>query len=541
MPVDALALPLLVVTALGVLGYALVLRRNAGAPGVRSGWLLVALIVAATLLAAATIGERAGFVAFALYNLGVVVPFWLRQRLQRAYGAGDEQRALRLARLLRIVHPTQAVRDEVASLPTLLALRAGDDVPPAELDRIAGDHPHVRRLFDVVVLHNRRDVDAVRAAFDDPEERAELFAQGLGAIYVQAIGCTDPSGDRLAEAIAAALAGDPLLRQPERGARLVIQCHALAGDVAATRALGEALAMYLERGDKLVLLGLAQWCAGDRAAALATLAAGQTAVCDHRVARATLASLAAMIERRPPRPATAPSPALQHRLAALRREVPVLRALAPFLGRHARRPRLTHAWMAVLLVSFAAVEATGDSLDPEHLYACGALAVDLFTPAEAWRLATLTLLHAGGLHLTLNVLMLWRFGGFVEALYGRARLAAIYALSAALSGLAVVSFGGHHLLVGASGAIMALGGAVLAALLVRRDLRATPIGRTELIVLVLLFVLQVVFDVTTPEVSATAHAAGILSGLLLGALLTPRTDAALANMPSETCPEKPAP
>mgnify|MGYP000935080151 FL=1 len=218
------------------------------------------------------------------------------------------------------------------------------------------------------------------------------------------------------------------------------------------------------------------------------------------------------------------------------------RALAPFLGRHARRPHITHAWSAVLVVSFILVEATGDSLDPDHLYDWGALAVDLFGLDQAWRLATATLLHAGLLHLLLNVLMLWRFGGFVEALYGRARLIVLYVLGAALSGLSVVWFGNeaHHLLVGASGAIMALGGAVLAALLVRRDLRATPIGRTELRVLVILFVLQVLFDLTTPEVSATAHASGIVAGLLLGALLLPRTDPVLTTLPRRPAPE-PAP
>lgn len=537
MPVDALALPLLVVTALGVLGYSLALRRYDG-PGARTGWFLLALIVLATALAYFTLGERAGFIGFGLYTLTIVAPFWLRLRLQRAYVAGDERSALRIARLIALIHPTRVARDELASLPTLLALRAGDDIPPAELDRIAAGDADTRRTFDVVVLHNRRDVDAVRAAFADSQARDELLAQGLGGPYVQAVALTDPDGDRLAEAFAHAIARDPSLRQPERHARLILQAHALAGDVASTRCLLDALGMYLERGDRPLLLALAQWCAGEPAAARATLERGLGEVGDHRVARATLASLAAMFDRRPPRPATTASPALERRLAALRRDIPVLRALAPFLGRHARRPHVTHVWSAVLVVSFILLEATGDSLDPDHLYDWGALAVDFFGLDQAWRLATATLLHAGLLHLLLNVLMLWRFGGFVEALYGRARLIALYVLGAALSGLSVVWFGNeaHHLLVGASGAIMALGGAVLAALLVRRDLRATPIGRTELRVLVILFVLQVVFDLTTPEVSATAHASGIVSGLVLGSLLLPRTDPVLTTLPQRPAP-----
>ncbi len=524
MPVDALALPLLVVTALGVLGFSVALRRHAGAPGVRLGWIIVAAIVLATALAYLVLGERAGFVGFALYMLGVVAPFWLRARLQRAYGAGDERAARRLSRILTVLQPTRATRHEAAVLPALLDLRAGDEVPAAELDRIASGDAQYRRTLDLIVLHNRRDLEGVRAAFDGDDARAELLAQGLGLAYVQAVALADPDGDAIAEALAHALAGDPVLRLPERAARLILQAHALAGDPASTAALADRLAMFLERGDRSILLAIAAYCAGDPAVARRHVEAGLAEVREHRIARAGLASFAAMMERRPPRPATTDSRALQHRLATLRAQVPTLEALAPFLGRQARSPHLTHAWMAVLVVMFAVVETTGDTLDPFHLHAWGALDVDTFALAESWRLATATLLHAGFLHLLLNVLMLWRFGAFVEALYGRLRLVAIYLVSAALTGLAVVWLGAeqHRLLVGASGAIMALGGAVLAALLVRRDLRATPIGRTELIVLIILFALQVLFDLVTPEVSGVAHASGIVVGIALGALLTPR-------------------
>ena len=84
------------------------------------------------------------------------------------------------------------------------------------------------------------------------------------------------------------------------------------------------------------------------------------------------------------------------------------------------------------------------------------------------------------------------------------------------------------ILVGASGAIMALGGAVLAALLVSRPLRTSAIGRRGLILLVVLLALQVLFDLVTPQVSGTAHAAGIAAGL---AVLLPRKDPVFSDMP----------
>nr|WP_276600914.1 MULTISPECIES: rhomboid family intramembrane serine protease [unclassified Nannocystis] len=193
--------------------------------------------------------------------------------------------------------------------------------------------------------------------------------------------------------------------------------------------------------------------------------------------------------------------------------------------------------MAVLVGFYAIFATAGDPYDPEHAYAWGALFTADFGPSEAWRLGTLTLLHVGSLHLILNVLMLWRFGTFVEVLYGRARLAAIYVLSAALSGLAVAFLrdpASPLLLIGASGAIMALGGAVIAALLLRRDLRSTPIGRAELVALVILFGLQVVFDSVTPQVSGTAHLAGIVAGAVLGALFLPRRSREFSDMLEQT-------
>lgn len=526
MPIDALALPLLVVTAIGVAGFAWQLWR-AGPPRELLGpWLILLFVALATLAAYLAFGASAGFLGFGLYMVVLVGPFWVNHRLHRAITAGAETRARWLARLLLLLRPSRVMREELSALPTILALRAGDEVPADALDRAAAGRPQRRRCFDVILLHNRRDLDAVHAAFQDPAARAALLAEGLGPVYLQAVGCLDPDGDALAGALAEALAGDPTLQQPERQARLVVLLHALAGDVRAVQRLTVELGMYLERGDADLLLALARWCAGDLAGARALALAALPALAAHRVAAAGLRSFVAPLDRRGERPPARLTPALQNRLDALSRAVPVLQVMSPFLGRHARRPLLTWTWIALLLGVYAAYAAAGPPEDPAHAYAWGALFVPEFSAGEAWRLATLTLLHAGGLHLALNLLMLWRFGGFVEALYGRARLAAIYVLSAALSGLTVVLLPSdeYTLLVGASGAIMALGGAVLAALIVRRDLRATRIGRAELIVLSVLFALQILFDTITPQVSGTAHAAGIAAGLLLGALLMPRPD-----------------
>jgi rhomboid protease GluP len=74
-------------------------------------------------------------------------------------------------------------------------------------------------------------------------------------------------------------------------------------------------------------------------------------------------------------------------------------------------------------------------------------------------------------------------------------------------------------LVGASGSIMGIVGA-WAGFLVRH--RHVPQARQRLGNIGLIIVIQVAFDLSTPQVSMAAHLCGLTAGFFLGLMLAPR-------------------
>ena len=134
---------------------------------------------------------------------------------------------------------------------------------------------------------------------------------------------------------------------------------------------------------------------------------------------------------------------------------------------------------------------------------------------EPWRFLTAAFLHSptSFLHIVFNMIALWSVGPYLEQALGRARYLTLYLVSA-LGGsvgavvLAPVVGGWNTAMVGASGAVFGLFGAVLVVL---RRLGSSAGGIVGVIVVngVLSFVL--------PGVAWQAHLGGLITGALLGA------------------------
>jgi membrane associated rhomboid family serine protease len=169
--------------------------------------------------------------------------------------------------------------------------------------------------------------------------------------------------------------------------------------------------------------------------------------------------------------------------------------------------------------------SVGDSNDPEVLHRMGALEpYSVVVQHEYWRFFTALFLHGGLLHVGFNVFALYVLGPALERSIGTIRFVACYLVSGLASGAGVIMLTLVDLvrpaqLIGASGCIMGIVGA-WAGFLMRH--RHAPYARQRLANVGMIIAIQILFDVSTPQVSMSAHLCGLVAGFFLGLVLAPR-------------------
>ncbi len=212
-----------------------------------------------------------------------------------------------------------------------------------------------------------------------------------------------------------------------------------------------------------------------------------------------------------------------------RQNQPVAFASVPFADR-IRHSQLRSAPGVLALILLNAVAflfeiSVGDLNDPEVLHRVGALdPYDVLAQEEYWRLFTALFLHGGFTHLFFNIFALYILGPPLERSIGTIRFAVCYlisglASSAGVVGLTLVGLVQPSELVGASGCIMGIVG-TWAGFLVKH--RHAPQAKQRLGNVVMIIVIQIAFDLSTPQVSMAAHLCGLIAGFFLGLILAPR-------------------
>lgn len=131
---------------------------------------------------------------------------------------------------------------------------------------------------------------------------------------------------------------------------------------------------------------------------------------------------------------------------------------------------------------------------------------------EWWRIFTSGFLHAGLLHLGMNMLALWVFGSQLEPALGRLRFLALYVTSLLAGAFAVLLFTPYAVTVGASGAIFGLLGV---AFIYQRAQGINP-WRSGIGALI---VINVLISFTIPGISIAGHIGGLIGGGLTAFLV----------------------
>ena len=206
--------------------------------------------------------------------------------------------------------------------------------------------------------------------------------------------------------------------------------------------------------------------------------------------------------------------------------VPADHNIAPSIRRS--QLRSAPAVLVLILVNvlvFLFQISVGDWNDPEVLHRIGALEPSaVVAQGEYWRLFTALFLHGGFLHLAFNIFALYVLGPPLERSIGSIRFLVCYLVSGLGSSAGVVALNEIGLvqvaqLIGASGCIMGIVGAWAGFLLRHHHV---PHARQQLANIGFIVVIQIAFDLSTPQVSMAAHMCGLVAGFFLGLILAPR-------------------
>ena len=175
-------------------------------------------------------------------------------------------------------------------------------------------------------------------------------------------------------------------------------------------------------------------------------------------------------------------------------------------------PIVTYTLMAMSVIMFLLTEG---GYSTEKLIAYGANVGSLVKAGEYVRLVTCMFLHAGIMHIVLNMYSLFAVGPRVEDFFGRWKYLVIYFISGISGSLLSIGLNGNVISVGASGAIFGLFGALVYFGYSYRGYIGTMIKGQ--IVPVVCYNLLIGFLI--PGIDMWGHVGGLVGGLMAANML----------------------
>ena len=482
----------------------------------RLDWTLASSVV----LLAAGIGwfefpESVGFVATALALLLIMIPSWATNAANRASKQAQYAKAHSLARLAALLHP----RRDWRAMPELyrafeLAHEGKSGEAEALLQILArggGSVAATARAHRLRILGRWREIKNLvehggGAALDGDPTLLAIYVRALAELgYI----------DELAEFM---LINEALLSANGALEVGLLSLFAFTGQLELTH----QMLLSTGQGDET----------RDYWLALATQYAGQTSEARWAFGKLRDAKDAQIRARAQERftslTHSEPEPPVSTHTRAIIEHFAKAFADKQNLALNGPLQRTQRAITTALLVVNSAIYVVGSAplwtdTRPEFGSRWAFFAPRIFA-GEWWRTFSYMFVHAGALHLIMNMACLWVLGPFVERAFGRLRFCLIYFISGftgSIVYLALTRLGriAPEELVGASGCIMGLLGAT-AAVMLRAWIRQRAAAAREIFLRLLSVVgLQVVFDYTTPQVAGLAHALGLAGGFLSALVL----------------------
>lgn len=181
---------------------------------------------------------------------------------------------------------------------------------------------------------------------------------------------------------------------------------------------------------------------------------------------------------------------------------------------------VTIALVAVNVLVFLLLTATGGSESNVNLYRWGAKYGPAIAAGEWWRLILPMFMHIGFFHLLTNSIGLLIFGSMAERFLGSPAYLAIYLVTGILGNVA--SFvAGPNLGAGASGAVFGVIGAFGIYLVLNRQVMG-EVARQALTSVAFIVVLNIGIGFVSTGIDNAAHIGGLLGGMFMAYLVSPR-------------------
>jgi membrane associated rhomboid family serine protease/TolA-binding protein len=214
---------------------------------------------------------------------------------------------------------------------------------------------------------------------------------------------------------------------------------------------------------------------------------------------------------------------VQHEAAQRGEDSPIQRVEpAPWLRQQSSSMAVTQAIFGINVAVFVAMTLAGVSpMEPTNaqLVHWGANFGPYTVAGQWWRLLTCVFVHIGIVHIALNMWCLWSLGRIAEAVYDHWTFGAVYLITGVSASVASLAWSLDRVSAGASGAIFGIAGALIASFYLG-EFSLPKAAVSGLLRSVVTFAgYNLVIGAMLGITDNAAHVGGLVSGLILGALI----------------------